>query len=258
MAEEMAAASPLPEIGRLTLSELLVVLERGWQDFRTAPGYGLFFGGFYALAGLVLVMLGAGNWTWTLMLSLGFPLVAPFAAVGLYEVSRRLEDGEGLELRAVLGVVMREKDRQIPWAGAIIVIYFLFWSFLAHMLFALFMGPSALINVSTSWEMFLTPKGLTMIAVELAVGGVAAFVLFALTVVSLPLLLEKEVDFVSAMLLSFRATVANLWVMLVWAAIIAALLFLGMLPWFLGLFVVLPVLGHATWHLYRRVLYDPV
>ncbi|MAQ82921.1 MAG: hypothetical protein CMH12_06795 [Maritimibacter sp.] len=250
--------SPLPQIGRVTFAEIVVSLGCGWRDFLAAPGFGLFFGGVYALAGLVLTLLGAGNWTWTLVLSLGFPLVAPFAAVGLYEVSRRLEDGEPLTWPAVLGVVARERNRQIPWAGAIIVIYFLFWSFLAHMLFALFMGPSALMNVSTSWDSFLTPTGLTMIGVEFAVGGVAAFILFALTVVSLPLLLEKEIDFVSAMLLSFRCTLANLPVMLAWAAIIALLLFVGMLPWFLGLFVVLPVLGHATWHLYRRALYDPL
>ena len=85
-----------------------------------------------------------------------------------------------------------------------------------------------------------------------------AFLLFSLTVVSLPLLLEKEIDFVSAMLLSFRTVQENLWPMLLWAAIIAVLTILAMLPAFLGLFVVLPVLGHATWHLYRRALYDPV
>lgn len=255
---EYAEASPLPEIGRVTLAEVMVSLQCGWRDFRRAPLFGLFFGGVYAAVGLLLTALGAAGWVWTLALSLGFPLVAPFAAVGLYEVSRRLEDGEPLVWGAVLGVVLRERQRQIPWAGAIIVIYFLFWSFLAHMLFALFMGPSALMNASTSWEMYLTPLGLSMIAVELVVGGVAAFILFALTVVSLPLLLEREVDFITAMLLSMRATFANLGVMLVWAAVIAGLLFVGMLPWFLGLFVVLPVLGHATWHLYRRALYDPV
>ncbi len=251
-------AGQLPEPGQVTLAELVVSLEQGWQDFRRAPVYGLFFGGVYAVVGLALAVLGAKSWIWTLVLSLGFPLIAPFAAVGLYEVSRRLEDGTPLDWRGVLGVVLAERHRQIPWAGAIIVIYFLFWSFLAHMLFALFLGPSALMNVSTSWDILWTPAGLRLVAVELVVGGVAAFVLFGLTVVSLPLLLEREVDFVSAMLLSLRTTLANLKVMLVWAALIAALLFVGMLPYFLGLFVVLPVLGHATWHLYRRALYDPV
>ena len=97
-----------------------------------------------------------------------------------------------------------------------------------------------------------------MIFTEMAMGGVVAFVLFSLTVVSLPLLLEREVDFVSAMLLSFRTVQQNFLPMLVWAAIIAAITILAMIPMFLGLFVALPVLGHATWHLYRRALYDPI
>jgi uncharacterized membrane protein len=96
-----------------------------------------------------------------------------------------------------------------------------------------------------------------MVAVELAVGGVLAFLLFSMTVVSLPLMLEKEIDFVSAMALSVRMVNANLPVMVIWAAIIAVLTMLALLPWFLGLVIVLPVLGHATWHLYRRALYEP-
>jgi uncharacterized membrane protein len=258
MTDIPAEPSPLPEIGRITISELFAALRAGARDFRAAPAFGLFFATFYVAVGLGLTVLGASTYVWTLVLALGFPLVAPFAAVGLYEVSRRLEAGEPLVWSEVLGVVLREKDRQIPWIGAILVIVFLFWSFFAHMLFALFMGLSTLTNISTSWEALLTPTGLTMMALQVAVGGAVAFLVFSLTVVSLPLLLDKEVDFVSAMLLSMRTVGANLPVMLLWAAIIAGLLFAGMLPYFLGLFVVLPILGHATWHLYRRALYDPV
>lgn len=142
--------------------------------------------------------------------------------------------------------------------GAIIVIYFLFWTFLAHMIFALFMGLSVMTNISSSWEAFLTRAGITMILVEVVVGGAMAFLLFAMTVVSLPLLLEKEVDFVSAMLLSIQTVRENLPVMALWALIIAVLTLLALVPWFLGLMVVLPVLGHATWHLYRRALAQAV
>ena len=251
-------ASPLPLIGRLTLYELIASLRAGWGDFCRAPAFGLFFGGFYVFSGLALVSLGADHVAWTLMMSLGFPLVAPFAAVGLYEVSRRLEAGLPLNWGEVLGVVLNERRRQIPWAGAIIVIFFMFWTFLAHMIFALFMGLSVMTNATSSLEIYLEPNGLAMIAVEIAVGGAFAFVLFGLTVVSLPLLLEKEIDFISAMLLSLAAVKGNPGTMLVWAFVIAALLFIGLLPYFLGLLIVLPVLGHATWHLYRRVLYDPV
>jgi uncharacterized membrane protein len=177
--------------------------------------------------------------------------------VGLYEVSRRLEAGERLDWRGVLGVVWAERGRQIPWMGAIIVIYFLFWTFIAHMIFALFMGLSVMTNVSGSWEAFLTPAGLMMIAAEGVVGGVLAFLLFALTVVSLPLLLDREVDFVTAMILSVQTVQENGRVMLCWAALIAVAMLLALLPWFLGLVIVLPVFGHATWHLYRRALALP-
>lgn len=251
------APSPRPNIANLQMSDIAGALRAGWRDFRTAPMFGLFFSAVYVLGGLGLVFLGAGTVAWMVMLSLGFPLVAPFAAVGLYEVSRRLEVRAPLQWSQILGVVFAEKDRQIPWMGAIIVIYFLFWSFLAHMIFALFMGLTALTNVLSSYQVFLTPNGLTMIAVEFAVGAFFAFILFALTVVSLPLLLEKEIDFVTAMLLSFETVKQNLPVMLGWALCIAVLSILAMLPLFLGLFVVLPVLGHATWHMYRRALIMP-
>lgn len=252
------SASPLPEVGTITFAELRIALRAGWSDFRAAPLFGLFFSAVYVLGGLALVLFGAGTVSWTLATSLGFPLVAPFAAVGLYEVSRRIEAGQPLEWGAVLGVVWAERGRQVPWLGAIIVIYFLFWTFIAHMIFALFMGLSSTANLTQDWTAFLSGDGLRMILVEMAVGAVLAFLLFSLTVVSLPLLLDKEVDFVTAMLLSVAVVRGNIVVMLVWALLIATLTLAALLPWFLGLFVALPVLGHATWHLYRRALYDPV
>ncbi|SMY07903.1 DUF2189 domain-containing protein [Flavimaricola marinus] len=254
---ELRPADILPEVGSVTLHELWLCLKAGVYDFRRAPAFGLFFSAVYVLGGFAMLWLGAGHVTWTLATALGFPLAAPFAAVGLYEVSRRLEAGLPLVWSEVLGVVWAERGRQIPWVGAIIVFYFLFWTFLAHMIFALFMGLSAITNISDSFALFLGPDGLRMIAVEMVVGGLLAFLLFSLTVVSLPLLLDKEVDFVTAMILSVRVVSANLFVMLVWAGLIALMTLAALLPWFLGLMVVLPVLGHATWHLYRRALYEP-
>lgn len=252
---EAPAASPPPEIATLRMSDIRHALVCGWRDFRRAPQFGLFFSAVYVLGGFLMVFLSAGHVTWVLATSLGFPLAAPFAAVGLYEVSRRLEQGKALDWYKVLGVVWDERKRQVPWMGAIIVIYFLFWTFFAHMLFALIMGVSKM--RSASLEAFLTPEGLTLIAVELVVGAAAAFLLFALTVVSLPLVLEKEVDFMTAMLLSLETVRRNLTVMLVWAVIIAVISLLGLLPAFLGLMLALPLLGHATWHMYRRALIHP-
>jgi uncharacterized membrane protein len=256
-ADTVPQAAPRPDIAILDLSDLRFALARGWRDWRAAPGIGMVFAGVYVAGGLILTFVAGGFVFQTLILALGFPLLAPFAAVGLYETSRRLEAGRPLDLYQIFGAVWREKDRQIPWAGAIIVIYFLFYSFLAHMIFALFMGASPLTNISTSFEAFLTPNGLTMILVQLGVGAVLGFLLFGLTAFSLPFMLDKEVDFITAMLTSFAAVRESAGVMVIWAAIIGLTVVLAMLPVFLGLFVALPVLGHASWHLYRRALTHP-
>ncbi len=241
-------------VQQIAMADIMASLRAGLRDFRRAPQFGLFFSAVYVVGGFLMLWIGAGHVTWTLATSLGFPLLAPFAAAGLYEVSRRMEAGEALAWGGVLGIVWNERTRQLPWLGAIIVIYFLFWTFLAHMIFALFMGLSTMTNISQSLDVFLTLNGIAMIVVELVVGALLAFVLFSMTVVSLPLVLHREVDFVTAMLTSMKVVRANLFVMLVWATIIAVLSLLALLPWFLGLMVVLPILGHATWHLYRRAL----
>lgn len=249
--------SPKPVIVNLRLADLGAAIDAGLRDFMRAPQFGLFFSIVYVLAGLGLMSVGAGHLTWILTVSLAFPLFAPFAAVGIYEVSHRMGQGKPLIWKDILSVVWAERGRQVPWMGAIIVIYLLFWSFLAHMIFALFMGFEAVVNVSSSLQMLLTPRGLMTAGVEVVVGGVLAFVLFAMTVVSLPYLLDKEVDFVTAMLTSIEVVKANPVVMLAWAAFVGTVTVVALVPWFLGLLVALPVLGHATWHLYQRALKHP-
>ena len=258
MVDVAPAASPIPSISHLTLSEVWASLRHGFYDFKRAPIYGLVFSGIYVIGGIGLLALGAGSLAWTLAFVLGFPLIAPFAAVGLYEVSRRLEAEEKLHLVAIFGVVFAERRRQVPWIGVILLITFLFWFFLAHMIFALFMGPQILTNISTSYEFLFSSAGLAMLGAQVAIGGVVAVMTFAGTVVSLPLALDREIDFVTAIVLSFKAFRRNLPVMIIWGAVIALLTAVAMVPWFLGLLFVMPVLGHATWHIYRRVLYDPV
>ena len=252
--EPLSGGVEQPIVQQITTADIAASLRAGVRDFRREPQFGLFFSAVYVIGGFVMLWVGAGHVSWILATSLGFPLFAPFAAAGLYEVSRRMDTKEPLEWRGILGIVWNERTRQLPWLGAIIVIYFLFWTFLAHMIFALFMGLSTMTNVMQSFDVFLTINGLMMISVELAIGAVLAFLLFSLTVVSLPLVLDREVDFVTAMLTSMKVVRANPFVMLVWACLIAVLSLLALLPWFLGLMVVLPVLGHATWHLYRRAL----
>jgi uncharacterized membrane protein len=245
-----------PEVNEVALSDLRESLALGWRDFTRAPVYGLAFAAVYVLGGWLILwaVTSKGQIWWTLPAGAGFPILGPFIACGFYEISRRLETGAALSPSAIFGVIFRQKDRQIPSIAAVVVVFFLFWNFLAHMIFAVFLGTSTMTNVSSSLAVFATPEGMAMLVVGTVIGAVFATVLFSLTVVSLPMLLDREVDFVTAMLTSFALVRENPRVMLTWGALIAVCLFLGMLPLFLGLFVVLPLFGHASWHLYRRAI----
>lgn len=247
----------LPEMRPVGFDMLACALRRGAHDMKRAPLWGMFFAFCYVLIGWVLgwITLATGQSYWLIFAAVSFPLVGPFAAVGLYDVSRRLEQGRPLSPRAILTVVQRQSRRQLPSICAIIIFLFLFWFFLGHMIFALFMGLSVMTNVSTSFEVFLTPNGLTMLGVGTVVGAGFALLLYMITVISLPLLLDREVDFVTAMITSFQTVTASPLPMLAWAVFIAVLTFVAMLPGFLGLFFVLPLLGHATWHLYDQIAY---
>lgn len=243
-----------PDIRDLRLADIATALRLGLKDFLRKPMMGLFFAGSYVLGGwLLYLFLFVTDQGWlAIPITVGFPLLGPFLAVGLYEVSRRLEAGQTDWARnEILGVIWRQRLRQLPSMAWVVIVYFLFWSFFAHMLFALFLGPSALINVTSSYAYLLQREGISMLLVGTGFGAVFAFVLFALTAVSLPLLLDREVDFVTAMITSVSVVKQNLGVMLIWGALIAGLTFVAMVPALLGLFLVLPVLGHATWHIYR-------
>jgi uncharacterized membrane protein len=251
------AASKVPLVREMHMGDIGFALRAGFADFWRKPMMGLFFSHVYVVGGWLLYVFFfvTDQIWWAIPITVGFPLLGPFLAVGLYEVSRRLEAGQTEWRRNdILGVIWRQRLRQLPSMAWVIIVYFLFWSFFAHMLFALFLGPSALTNVTTSYAYLLQREGLAMMLVGSAFGAVFALVLFCLTAVSLPLLLDKELDFVTAMLTSVAVVRRNPGVMLAWGVTIAGLSFLGMVPGLLGLFVVLPVLGHATWHIYRRAL----
>ena len=246
----------VPPMGPVQMSMLGAALRRGWRDVSAAPFYAFVFAGVYVALGWLMtwVTLATGKTYWLVFAAVGFPLFGPFAAVGLYEVSRRLQQGRALEARGVFGVVLHQSTRQLPSICVIIVMVFLFWFFLAHMIFALFMGHAAMTNVSTSFEVYSTVNGVSMLAVGTLVGGLFATLLYMITVFSLPLLLDREVDFVTAMITSFGHVAANPGPMLAWAIFVALVTFLAMIPGFFGLFIVLPLLGHATWHLYWQVV----
>ncbi|HGG62935.1 MAG TPA: DUF2189 domain-containing protein [Rhodobacteraceae bacterium] len=253
---EELAPSKVPEINTVTISMLKSALKSGWSDFMAYPLFGLFFGGVYMLGGLLIwwVTRATGETYWVVILGFGFPLIGPFLAVGLYEISRCRERGEKPTWACLLGMAYRQKNRQFPSIIVVIVLIFMFWAFVGHMIFAVFLGLSAMTNVMSSLDVFLTPNGLTMLAVGTIAGAALAGLIYAITVMGLPLLLDRELDFVTAMIVSFQTVLQNLPVMLLWGVFIVVMLAIGMLPYFLGLLVVLPVLGHASWHLYRQAL----
>mgnify|MGYP001157628413 CR=1 FL=1 len=244
----------IPPIRSLGVADLKAALADGWADFKAAPMFGLFFALIYTLGGIGLYvgLIGAGKPFWFIPVAAGFPLLAPFAAVGLYEVSRRREAGEPLSWGPVLGALRGHGDGQLPVMAVVVLLAFGFWVILARGIFAIFVGQTG-IGYDNLGQL-LTLSGVTMLLVGTVVGGLLALGLFAVTAFSLPMLLDRPVDFVTAIITSIAAVRANGKVMLQWAGVIAGLLILAMIPLFLGILVVLPLLGHATWHLYRRAV----
>lgn len=249
----MAKAAPVVA-DDLRLADLGRALRAGWRDFVAAPHFGLFFASIYVGAGIALYLLvwEKGLYTWLIPAMAAFPIIAPFAAVGLYEVSRRRELGEPLKWGPVLGALRGRGDDQIMLMGAFIFVVFAFWVIIAHGVSLIFLADFG--AAAHSLDILMTGPGIAMLMVGSAIGALLAWGLFAITVISLPMLVDRKVDAITAIIASIRAVRGNLAIMLVWAAIIAITLVLAMIPALLGLLIALPVLGHATWHLYRRAI----
>jgi uncharacterized membrane protein len=246
-----------PAIRSITHRDLRAALTAGLEDFKAAPAFGLVFGGFFALGGLII--LACLFWLDLVYLAYplaaGYALIGPFAAASLYEVSRRRELGAPLTWSSVFRAVLGQGRREIAWMAFVGVFILIVWMYQVRLLLALFLGFSVPPTLSGFVSLVLTtPDGLAFLVVGHLVGAGFALVTFALTVVACPLLLDQDRDFITAMITSVQAVLRNPGPMLVWAATVAGLLALGMAPVFLGLLVVLPVLGHATWHLYRKVV----
>ncbi|MGD9809937.1 MAG: DUF2189 domain-containing protein [Sphingobium sp.] len=236
----------------LAVSDIRAALAAGWRDFAAHPLFGLFFAAIYVAAGnfLYFALFMRGEAAWLVPAAAGFPLLAPFIAVGLYEVSRRREAGLPMKWRSILGALLGHGDDQLLMMGGFIFVGFTFWIILAHGIFAIFLAESGI--GSESLDLLITGPGIMMLLVGGAVGALMALAFYSITVISLPMLVDRDVDIITAIIVSLATMRSNRFVMLAWAALIAVSLFVAMLPFFLGLFVVLPILAHATWHLYRR------
>jgi uncharacterized membrane protein len=245
-----------PVVRRIAAADIAEALSEGLRDFQAMPLYGLIFGAFYAAGGIaiVLCLTAFGLVYLAYPLAAGFAMIGPFVATGLYEVSRRREAGQPVSVAAIWATVRTRGE--IGWMAFVTLFVFVIWMYQVRLLIALLLGLNASFSSLREFMtvVLTTNEGLLFLAIGNAVGAALSLILFSLTVVSFPLLLDRDVDFVTAMVTSVRAVVTSPLPMIGWAALIVVLLAVSAMPYFLGLVVTLPVLGHATWHHYRRII----
>jgi uncharacterized membrane protein len=244
-------------VRKISVSELIDAFKRGVDDFMVKPSHIVFLCLIYPLVGVVLAAWTSGSNALPLLFPLvsGFALIGPFAAIGLYEISRRRELGLDTSWSHAFEVKNSPALPSIAAVGIMLFAFFIAWLFAAQLLYQQLFGPYAPASLSGFLhDVFTTERGWTLIVLGHAIGFVFAAVVLCTTVVAFPLLLDRDVGAYEAIHTSVRAVLANPIPMIVWGFIVAVLLIIGSLPVFAGLAVVLPILGHATWHVYRKVV----
>jgi uncharacterized membrane protein len=231
-------------------------LEAGWRDLMATPHIGFFYGGAVVVAGwaLVLLLIAAGALWAVLPAVAGFFLVGPVVAAGLYETSRRREKGEPVSLGVALHAFQRNAP-QLALMGAVLLIINLFWVRMAGLLFAVFFG----LGFSPTLEqlpgaLLRSEQLLPFLIVGTGVGFVLASIAFAVSALSIPMLVDRDVSAIEAIVVSIKATLDNWRAMAFWAGLIVVFTAMALVPFFLGLALVLPLIGHATWHAYRDIV----
>lgn len=248
---------PVPRVRRIRVSDLGDILAKGFMDFGACRTDVLFLGLIYPVAGLILVNAVLGTATLPLVFPLvsGFALLGPVAAAGLYEMSRRRERGEEPNWADAFQVVSRPSIGPLLGLAVLMLCVFLLWLAAAMVIYNMTMGPESPASLSQFvHDVFTTREGRMMIGLGCGVGFLFALFVLATSAVSFPLLLDRKVTLGTAVKTSVRVFMENQPAILVWGLIVAAGLVIGAIPFLLGLIVVMPVLGHATWHLYRKVL----
>jgi uncharacterized membrane protein len=244
-------------VRRIGPSDLMDALAKGWDDFSAMPSHAVFLCLVYPVVGIALAGLMLGYELLPLLypLAAGFALIGPFAAIGLYELSRRREAGLEVSASDALDILHSPSIGAIVALGVLLMLLFLIWIATAHAIYVANFGYAAPTSIGQFLhDVFTTSAGWNMIFIGNGVGLLFAITALILSVVSFPLLLDRDVGAVVALVTSVRAVLANPVTMALWGLIVAALLLVGSLPAFLGLPVVLPVLGHATWRLYRKII----
>ena len=252
MSDVAVSAPKAPKLRAVGFGDIAEALRRGVQDFLRAPLYGLFFGGVYAIGGVAIyAFLAIYDMPWMIIpIAIGFPLIGPFVAAGLYEISRRLARGEQLWWGEILTVTIRQSRREFGWMAFVVLFILWIWMYQVRLLVAFLMGYKGFASLDGFIVSLTQTDGIKFLVIGTALGAVLSFVLFCSTVVAMPMLLHKDTDFISALINSWRTVFENLPAMIFFGLVIAVLTFVALMPMFMGLLVVLPVLGHATWHLY--------
>ena len=249
--------SPLPAVRRIELADLGDALARGLGDFGAYRTDVIFLCIMYPLAGLILAWLAFDHDLLPLVFPLasGFALIGPVAAVGLYEISRRREQGVDITWADAFGVVRAPAFGAIVVLGLLLLAIFLLWLAAAYAIYLATLGPEPPASVGSFLrEVFTTGAGWALIVVGCGVGFLFAVLVLTISVVSFPLLLDRDVGLYTGVATSVRAVLVNPVPMAAWGLIVAGGLVIGSIPVLLGLIIVMPVLGHATWHLYRKVV----
>ena len=237
----------------LRLRDPLRWLALGWRDFMRAPSIGVFYGGCFMVMGWALLKVYENAPAYTLALSAGFLLVGPFLCLGLYRVSQRLESGEKPDFGDSL-LAWDTRTAQLAIFGFVLLVLELLWGRVTLVVFAI--SFDGMPDFKGSLLALLAPENISFISAWAAVGAVFAGLIYSVSVVSIPMILHRQTDAVTAGLTSMRLVLTQTAVMLLWGALIALLVGLAMLPWFAGLLVVGPVIGHASWHAYRAAVED--
>jgi uncharacterized membrane protein len=246
-----------PVVRKIAMRDLKDALAKGIDDFRAFPTHVIFLSLIYPIIGLVLAAVTISYDLLPLLfpLAAGFALVGPFAAIGLYELSRQRELGLDMSWTDVFGALRSQSTDGIIALGVFLLIIFALWVAVAQAIYIANFGyaPAPLIPDFLS-RVFTTQAGWTLIIVGNGVGFLFAAAVLTISIVSFPLLLDRDVGAVVAVLTSVRAVLRNPLTIAAWGLIVAALLVIGSLPLFVGLAVIMPVLGHSTWHLYRKLV----